>query len=85
MRCKYAEPEKKEFLAIYGALKISGKGTIYRFPLDKKDECVYCNFEGVDWLTKDRIVAVADCIKTDNQPGRRASKDKSIHIMKVPA
>jgi hypothetical protein len=67
------------------SLKISGKGKLYKFPLDKKDECVYCNVEGVDWLTNNRIVAVSDRMKTDDQPGRCARKDKSIHIMKIPA
>jgi hypothetical protein len=66
------------------SLKISGKGRVYKFPLDKKGECIYCNVEGVDWLPKNRIVAVSDRMKTDDQPGRCARKDKSIHIMKLP-
>ena len=67
------------------SLKISGKGQLYLFPLDKKDNCVYCNVEGVDWLTDNRIITVSDRMKTDDQPGRCARKDKSIHIMKIPA
>ena len=64
--------------------KISGKGQVYRFPLDIKDNCVYCNVEGVDWLADNRIIAVSDRIKTDDQPGRCARKDKTIHIMTIP-
>ena len=64
--------------------KISGKGQVYRFPLDIKDNCVYCNVEGVDWLADNRIIAVSDRMKTDDQPGRCARKDKSIHIMTIP-
>lgn len=64
--------------------KISGKGQVYRFPLDIKDNCVYCNVEGVDWLTDNRIIVVSDRMKTDDQNGRCARKDKSIHIMKIP-
>lgn len=67
------------------SLKISGKGKTYQFPLDKKGECVYCNVEGVDWLTNNRVIAVSDRMKTDDQPERCARKDKSIHIMKIPA
>jgi len=64
--------------------KISGKGQVYRFPLDKNDNCIYCNVEGVDWLADNRIIAVSDRMKTDDQNGRCARKDKSIHIMKIP-
>ena len=64
--------------------KISGKGQVYRFPLDIKDNCVYCNVEGVDWLADNRIITVSDRMKTDDQPGRCARKDKSIHIMIIP-
>lgn len=67
-----------------GSLKVAGKGQVYRFPLDRNDECVYCNVEGVDWLTKKRIVVVSDRMKDDDQDERCARKDKSIHIMKIP-
>ncbi|MCU7930169.1 MAG: hypothetical protein KZQ90_05170 [Candidatus Thiodiazotropha sp. (ex Codakia rugifera)] len=69
----------------FSPLKISGKGKVYYFPLDKKDRCVYCNVEGVDWLTDNRVLLVSDRIKTDDQKGRYARKDKSIHIMRIPS
>jgi hypothetical protein len=68
----------------FPSLKISGKGQVYRFPVDKNDNCIYCNVEGVDWLTDNRIIVVSDRMKTDDQNGRCARKDKSIHIMKIP-
>lgn len=68
----------------FPSLKISEKGQVYRFPVDKNDNCIYCNIEGVDWLTDNRIIVVSDRMKTDDQNGRCARKDKSIHIMKVP-
>ncbi len=64
-------------------LKILGKGRIYQFPLDKNNKCVYCNVEGVDWLTDDRVIVVSDRMKAGDQPGRCAKKDKSIHIMDI--
>ncbi len=65
--------------------KVSGKGRVYRFPLNKKDKCVYCNVEGVDWLADHRIVVVSDRMKSDDQPKRCAKKDKSIHIFDIPS
>jgi hypothetical protein len=38
----------------------------------------------VAWLADNRIIAVSDRMKTDDQNGRCARKDKSIHIMKIP-
>ncbi|MCP3870201.1 MAG: hypothetical protein GY703_19325 [Gammaproteobacteria bacterium] len=67
------------------SLKVSGKGQLYRFPPNKNDKCIYCNVEGVDWLTDNRVIVVSDRMKTDDQPGRCARKDKSIHVMKIPA
>ena len=64
--------------------KVSGKGRVYRFPLNKKKKCVYCNVEGVDWLADDRIIVVSDRMKSGDQPDRCAKKDKSIHIFDIP-
>ena len=66
------------------SLKISRKGQVYKFPLNKSDKRVYCNVEGVDWLSEDRIIVVSDRMKAKDQPGRCAKKDKSIHIMRIP-
>lgn len=66
------------------SMEIKGKGKVYRFPLDQNDQCVYCNVEGVDWLTRKRIIAVSDRMKADDQDERCARKDRSIHIMKIP-
>ncbi len=66
------------------SLKILDKGQIYRFPLNKNNQRVYCNVESVDWLANDRIIVVSDRIKAGDQNKRCAAKDKSIHIMAIP-
>lgn len=55
-----------------------GSGAVYRFP--GKD---YRNVEGIDWLTKDTLIAVSDRVKKD-QPLRCAGTDQSIHIFRIP-
>jgi hypothetical protein len=55
-----------------------GSGAVYRFPGKN-----YRNVEGIDWLTKDTLVAVSDRVKKD-QPLRCASTDQSIHIFRIP-
>lgn len=66
------------------AMAIKGKGQVYNFPKDKNGKCIYCNVEGVDWLTGKTLVFVSDRMKTDDQNTRCARKDKSIHIMRLP-
>jgi hypothetical protein len=55
-----------------------GSGAVYRFPGKN-----YRNVEGIDWLTKDTLIAVSDRVKKD-QPLRCASTDQSIHIFRIP-
>jgi hypothetical protein len=57
---------------------VRGSGAVYRFPGKN-----YRNVEGIDWLTKDTLIAVSDRMKKD-QPARCASKDQSIHIFRIP-
>jgi hypothetical protein len=45
---------------------------------------MYCNLEGVTWIGNDLLAVVSDKGK-DDQPGRCARKDQSIHIFKLPA
>lgn len=66
------------------AMAIKGKGQVYTFPENKDGKCIYCNVEGVDWLTDKQLVFVSDRMKTDDQNTRCARNDKSIHIMKIP-
>ena len=55
-----------------------GSGAVYRFPGKN-----YRNVEGIDWLTKDTLIAVSDRVKKD-QPLRCAGTDQSIHIFRIP-
>jgi len=57
---------------------VRGSGAVYRFPGKN-----YRNVEGIDWLTRNTLIAVSDRMKQD-QPARCASKDQSIHIFRIP-
>jgi hypothetical protein len=57
---------------------IRGSGVVYRFPGKH-----YRNVEGIDWLTKDTLIAVSDRMKK-GQPAKSATKDQSIHIFRIP-
>ena len=58
---------------------VPGSETVYRFP--KKS---YRNIEGIAWLSEDTLIAVSDRMK-GRQPARRARKDQSIHVFRIPA
>ena len=58
---------------------VPGSGATYRFPSKS-----YGNVEGIDWLSRDTLVAVSDK-KKKQQPGRCAEKDQSIHVFRIPA
>lgn len=60
--------------------QIVDDGVIYKFPIDKNGNNVYCNIEGVAWISKDQIVTVSDA-KKDTQAERCKNKEQSIHIM----
>ena len=57
---------------------IRGSGRAYRFPGKH-----YRNVEGIDWLTKDTLIAVSDRMKK-GQPLKSTRKDQSIHIFRIP-
>jgi len=59
-------------------------GRLFLFPRDDKGRIMYCNLEGVTWIGNDLLAVVSDKGK-DDQPGRCARKDQSIHIFKLPA
>jgi len=64
--------------------KIEDLGHVYKFPKDKNGNMIYCNIEGVSWITNDRLVVVSDD-KTDNngQPEECHEKEQSIHIISI--
>ena len=56
---------------------IRGSGAVYRFPGKQ-----YRNVEGIDWLTRNTLIAVSDRMKK-GQPAGSASKDQSIHVFRI--
>jgi len=70
-----------------GTWQIADAGRVYRFPLNAKGKCIYCNVEGVAWLDANRVVVVSDKRKSgeiDKQPKRCGAKDQSIHVFRFP-
>lgn len=61
-------------------------GEVYDFP--RNDHCarIFCNVEGVHWLTADTLIAVSDEMKSGGrQPFVCREHDQSIHTFQVPA
>ena len=57
---------------------IPDSGAVYRFPGKH-----YRNVEGIDWLSRDTLIAVSDRMKKD-QPATSAGTDQSIHVFRIP-
>ncbi len=57
-------------------------GAVYNFPKDKQENKLYCNIEGVAWITNDQLVVVSDAKKSD-QPIQCKQKEQSIHIVSI--
>ena len=66
------------------AWEVADEGSIYGFPVDSEGKTIFCNAEGVAWLSADRVVVVSDRIK-DGQHRRDRAKDESIHVFAIPA
>jgi hypothetical protein len=66
------------------AWQVLGEGTVYRFPRNDDGKTIYCNLEGVSWLSADEVVVVSDKMKQGEQKPRCRSKDQSIHVFAVP-
>lgn len=62
---------------------LTTEGTIYRFPRDGSGRSLYCNVEGVSWLTSDRLVVVSDRVKAATQRKACRVKDQSIHLFAI--
>jgi hypothetical protein len=58
-----------------------GSGTTYEFP-KSGSQTIYCNVEGVTFLSSTRIAVVSDAAN-ENQP-ECLDKDQSIHIFDIP-
>jgi hypothetical protein len=59
-------------------------GLLYQFPRDEEGKILYCNIEGVSWISSRRIVVVSDKRKPGEQAKRCARKDQSIHLFDIP-
>lgn len=57
-----------------------GSGRVYTFPKGKKGQTLYCNVEGVSWISKNQLVVVSDA-KKKSQPKNCKMKDESMHIV----
>ncbi|MDM8531319.1 hypothetical protein QUF63_09105 [Anaerolineales bacterium HSG25] len=57
-------------------------GTVYPFPTSADDEPLYCNVEGVSWLSDSQLVVVSDRAKKD-QADTCQTKDESIHVFEL--
>jgi hypothetical protein len=59
-------------------------GLVYTFPTGAQGEAVYCNAEGVAWLSPRQVVVVSDRAKPGEQPKKCRDKDQSIHVFSLP-
>ncbi|CAE7785986.1 unnamed protein product, partial [Symbiodinium microadriaticum] len=58
---------------------------VLNFPRDSNCEVVYCNIEGIHWVSDELLVGVSDKMKSNGkQPFRCLEKDQSIHMFVMP-
>ena len=62
---------------------ITGRGTTYDFPRNKKGKHKYCTLEGLCWLDARSFVLVSDLSKGDYSK-RCRKHDQSIHVFRLP-
>jgi hypothetical protein len=60
-------------------------GNMYDFPKNDLCETIYCNIEGVHWISDDLVMAVSDKMKgKGKQDFRCFDKDQSVHVFILP-
>jgi hypothetical protein len=59
-------------------------GQVYAFPANAEGQPVYCNAEGVAWLSPNQIVVVSDRAKPGEQPKKCRDKEQSLHVFNLP-
>mmetsp|Transcript_11370 Transcript_11370/g.13968 ORF Transcript_11370/g.13968 Transcript_11370/m.13968 type:complete len:197 (+) Transcript_11370:540-1130(+) len=60
-------------------------GHVLQFPRDTNCEIIYCNIEGIHWVSDEILVAVSDKMKSKGKQHYRClEKDQSIHLFVVP-
>jgi hypothetical protein len=65
--------------------EVAGDGAVWELPPGPDGRTVYCNAEGVSWLSADTVVVVSDRAKRDGQDQRCRAKDESIHVFTLAA
>jgi hypothetical protein len=68
-----------------GELAFLDGGTTYEFPRDDRGKVIYCNVEGVTWLTPTRLLCTSDRAKRGDQHKRCRRKEMSVHVFDLPA
>jgi hypothetical protein len=66
------------------AWQVADDGEAFAFPTDADDRTVYCNVEGVAWLSGDQLIVVSDRAKPGEQDSRCRAKDQSVHVFTIP-
>lgn len=66
------------------AWRVLDEGAVYRFPRDDDAKVVYCNVEGVAWVSAAQVVVASDKAKPGRHEARCRSKDQSIHLFAIP-
>lgn len=61
------------------------EGEAFVFPRDDSCHVVYCNIEGIDWMTEHILVAASDKMKSKGRQNYRCQqKDQSVHVFALP-
>ena len=59
--------------------------SVYDFPRDDNCNIIYCNVEGIHWLSDSMFVGVSDKMKSKGRQDYRCrTKDQSIHLFSLP-
>jgi hypothetical protein len=65
--------------------ELADEGAVWGFPPDPEGRTVYCNVEGVSWVSTDRVVVVSDRAKRNGRQDKHCrAKDESIHVFAIP-
>jgi hypothetical protein len=58
--------------------------SVYHFPRDNECNVIYCNIEGIHFLSDTLLAAVSDKMKGGKQSFRCLEKDQSVHLFVLP-
>ncbi len=65
--------------------RLRDEGAVFSLPCGDDGKTVYCNAEGVSWLSGSEVVVVSDKMKARAQKARCRAKDQSIHVFAIPS